>query len=226
MIYKDPIYGFWEVPDFIECFLHTKEMERLRRISQVVLPNSILPIGTIPNRFLHGLGVCRLAMLVREKNQQFTQCEKILPIAALLHDMGNCCLSHLGEYFLREMYGHDGETFLEVILRDSETEKILKKMGYDISQVIRLVAGKLSPFSDILNGSMDIDNLDNVGRYAKFANLDVKFDAMLLAQSFRFVNSEWVLPISVFDEAMRWKKARKIVYKDIYSDPEIIPENS
>ena len=223
MFYKDPLYGYWELPDFIEELLHTKELVRLRKISQVCLPNSFTLRGPMPNRTQHGLGVCRLSMCVLENNPNLEKYKRVLPIAAILHDAGNSALSHLGEHFLREMTGKDGETFLEDILKGSETEKLLLEMKIDIDLVLKLITGRIKPMSDILNGSLDIDNLDNVGRYASAEKLDVSFDAMRIARSFKFIDNEWTLPSSLYCEAMKWKKAREAVYGNLYCDAELIP---
>ncbi|MDO8482489.1 MAG: hypothetical protein Q7S86_01560 [bacterium] len=224
MIYKDLLYGSWELPDFIERLVHTTEMVRLRKISQVVLPNSIYPFGPMASRFQHGLGVCRLAMLVMENNPELSEYTKKLPVAGLLHDAGNPALSHLAEYFLRAMIGKDGESFLEDILKYSETEKVLIETGLDVPQILGLITGTLKPISTVLNGSMDIDNLDNVGRYAYAENLDVDFDAMLIAESFKFNGTEWTLPAYIFDEAMKWKKARATVYGNVYKEPNLVAD--
>ena len=69
MLYRDPLYGEWELPRFLEKISQTKEMVRLRGITQSVLPNKMTPYGTIPSRFHHGLGVAYLATKVLEKTR-------------------------------------------------------------------------------------------------------------------------------------------------------------
>lgn len=221
MRYRDPLYDEWELPNYLERLIKTKEMVRLRNIAQSVLPNDLMPYGPIPSRFQHGLGVARLAMTVMENNP----CLKpylILPVSALLHDAGNSALSHLGEHFLKELTGHDGESFLITMLDGSETEKILKELGLSVEEVTYFVTGNSKPFSDILNGSMDIDNLDNVGRYNLAASLDAeKFDAIKIASSFRFDfnRSRWAIldREGCWEETQKWKTARAVVYGSIYS---------
>lgn len=70
MLWRDPLYGDWELPDFIEDLVHTSEMARLRGITQDVLPNRLLPY-CMHSRFEHGLGVCFLAFKILEKQPLF-----------------------------------------------------------------------------------------------------------------------------------------------------------
>ncbi len=227
MKHKDTLYGDWELPVFIKRLVTTKEMVRLRNITQAVLPNDFMPYGPIPSRFQHGLGVARLSMAVLENNPQLSDFNVLLPVAALLHDAGNPPLSHLGEHFLKEITGYDGESFLSVLLDGSETEKILREYGISIEQVTALVTGKAKPLSEVLNGSMDIDNLDNVGRYNLAADLGAeKFDAVKIASSFRLDSDKSELFLldrdGVWKETQKWKTARGVVYASIYGMPHLV----
>lgn len=226
MKHQDTLYGEWELPDFLKQLITTREMVRLRNIAQSVLPNDLMPYGPIPSRFQHGLGVARLSMAVLENNPQLSDYQTLLPAASLLHDAGNPPLSHLGEHFLKELTGHDGESFLSVLLCSSETERVLRELGISVDQVTAFVTGEAKPFSDILNGSMDIDNLDNIGRYNIAANLgSEKFDALKIASNFRFSqNSEWILldRDSCWEESQKWKTARAIVYASVYGMPHLV----
>ena len=229
--YKDALYGEWELPDFLKRLAMTKEMVRLRNITQSVLPNDFMPRGPIPSRFQHGLGVARLADAVLENYPDPFDYKIFLLIAALLHDAGNPPFSHLCEPFLKEATGYDGESFLKVLLDGSEAEKILKEYKISVGEITAYVTGNARPFSDILNGSMDIDNLDNVGRYNLSANLGAeKFNAIKIASSFRLNHSGcfdnksgWFIldKDSVWEEAQKWKKARRIVYSSIYGTPHL-----
>lgn len=115
MLYKDLLYGQMEIPDFIKEFFWTKEITRLRDISLLVLPQHFTLHGPMPNRFQHSVGVARLAMAVCEK-KEFRHLKESLLLASLLHDAGNSPFSHLGEHFQKELFGKDGESFLEIIL--------------------------------------------------------------------------------------------------------------
>ncbi len=226
MRYRDNLYGEWELPEYLTKLAATREMVRLRNITQSVLPNDLTPFGPIPSRFHHGLGVARLAVEVLKNNPELSDYNLILPIAALLHDAGNSPLSHLGEHFLKESTGHDGESFLAVMLDGSETEKILKEYGIDVSYISQFVSGLKKPHSTVLNGSMDIDNIDNVGRHNMAAHLHAEsFDALQIASHFRYDQRHelWFLcdQDTVWTECQKWQNARATVYHFIYSIPNL-----
>lgn len=228
MIYRDLLYGNWELPHSIEKLVHTKEMARLRNISMSVMPNNLIVSGPIPSRFQHGMGVCFLATLVSDRNPNLSEYEMLLPVSALLHDAGNPPFSHLSEPFLKEVTGYDGESFLAQILDGSETEKILKEYGIKTEHVVSMVTGNMKPISEVLHGSIDIDNLDNVGRFARAANISIPdFQARYISAMFRFSNDEWFFldatPRGDFHEetTKKWQGARAIVYNSIYSAPHL-----
>lgn len=217
MRYNDPLYGEWELPECIERLVHTEEMVRMRGITQAVIPNRLMPFGPFPSRFEHGLGVCLLAELVLKKNPHLKDYEVLLPAAALLHDAGNPPFAHLSEHFLTAVTGKDGESFLAEVLDGSETERVLRTYDLPTQDVVQMVRGARKPVAEVLNGSMDIDNLDNVARYARAAHLSIfPYSASFIASSFKFVDDGWHLPYGVYEEARVWQKARAQVYTTIY----------
>ena len=222
MQYRDVLYGPWELPEVIEKLMRTKQMARLRNITQSTLPNGLIVEGPMPSRFHHGLGVCYLASLVVRHNQALSDYKGLLLVAALLHDAGNPPFSHLSEHFLKEATGKNGESFLEVMLDGSETEKVLKDFGMRTEEVVAMVTGSEKPLSEVLHGSMDLDNLDNVGRHNRFAHLtDATYDAQKIASSFFFNGAMWHLPESCFSDARVWQELRFRVYRHIYRSPHL-----
>lgn len=228
MKYDDRLYGEWELPPFLKRLIHTKEMIRLRNITQSILPNDLIVFGPVNSRFQHCLGAAYLATKVLENNPHLaTDYQVLLPVSLLLHDAGNPPLSHLGEVFLRLVAHEDGESFLAHILDGSETETVLRELGLWIPQVVNMVTGRLKPISDVVNGTLDLDNLDNVGRFASTVNLQVeKFDAVQIASCFRLSNSrlgfdEWTLLDSCLFEVQKWQNARAAVYGKVYSQPQL-----
>jgi HD superfamily phosphohydrolase len=214
------MYGEVELPDFVGELSETDEVQRLKGISQDSLPQECLP-WKVPSRFEHGLGVCCLACLVVGNNHLSKRDGMLLQIAALLHDAGNCALSHLPEVFLRRLTGKDGESFLEKRLANSRSEALITRLGFDAAEVVRMVTGNFPPLSVVLNGSMDIDNLDNVGRYWFVAHSgETLFNAELIASSFQY-NNGWSLSDDSFQEAVKWQSAREAVYGMLYGEPHL-----
>lgn len=73
---------------------------------------------------------------------------------------------------------------MENILFGSEAEKVLQKYGMRVEEILGLVTGKTKPVAEVLTGSLDIDNLDNVGRFNRIACLGAQdFDAQKIAAS-------------------------------------------
>lgn len=221
MRYIDKIYGDIDFPDFIEELIQTPQLQRLHNISQDVLPQHCVP-WKVPSRFQHSLGVCALSLVVTRQNPTLNPYSVILPVAALLHDTGNPALSHLSEPFLKQVTGKDGESFLEEMLDNSEAGRLIDKLGLSTIDVVNFVTGHSKPISTVLNGSMDIDNLDNVNRYWFEAKSgEVLFNAPRIASSYRFLTDTWELHRDCFEEAQRWQAARKSVYQIIYGNPHL-----
>ncbi len=193
MRHEDALYGTWEIPEILHEFIGTPEIQRLHGISQDVLPRGLVP-WKMASRFEHSMGVARLASLViRENKEQLTQQQQeMLLLAALYHDAGNAALSHLSEPFLKALTGKDGESFLEERLHESVSASLMQRHQIAIHDVVRMVTGKAAPLSKVLNGSIDVDNLDNVGRYWFTAHSgEVLFLAQLIASSYRLQDNGW-----------------------------------
>lgn len=223
MRYYDVLYGEWELPSIVEDLVKTPEMDRLRHITQAVAPNNLMTYGGVPSRFHHGMGVCYLMSLVIKNNaRHFGHIAPLFLSAALLHDAGNSSFSHLGERFLKEVMGKDGEEFLWDMLEKTEVEKVLHTYGVALKDVVALVTGNMRPFSDVLHGSLDTDNADNIARfhYAVFGNKS-PYNPTMIASSFLWRDNAWALSEACFWQAKKWQEAREKVYKFIYGYPHL-----
>jgi HD superfamily phosphohydrolase len=104
-IIKDPIWNMIELSE-LECsILDTPVLQRLRRIHQTGLAYFTYP-AALHTRFEHTLGVVaatskvakRLSFCPDLRGLSITQRDfEELRLAALLHDVGHCALSHLSE---------------------------------------------------------------------------------------------------------------------------------
>lgn len=134
--------------------------------------------------------------------------------SALLHDTGNSCLSHGGEPFLLEMTGKNGEQFLEDILHDSDAEIVLRRYDLTIRDVVSMVTREDRPFAEVLCGSLDIDNTDNVFRYIATTNLPiVGYDPKALASAFQYDGVRWALSHNSYSLVQKWLEARDQLYR-------------
>jgi HD superfamily phosphohydrolase len=225
MQWHDSLYGPWELPEGVARLVLTDRAVRMHDIAQSVLPRMLEPYGPMPSRFVHGLGVCRLAVeLVACQGYQLDErYGRLLPVAAFLHDCGNPPFSHLAEPFLKKDFAHDGESFLTAMLQGSQTALEIERMGLSIKEVTDMVTGQDVPVAEVLAGSMDIDNLDNVARYwvAASNGQPAGYDPLALAASYRFdpIHRRWSLWASGFRQAQAWKKCRQDIYELIYAHP-------
>ena len=223
MRYDDFLYSTIDIPHEVWKLFGYPELVRLRGISQAVLPVECNPFCTAANRFQHGLGVWWLGELVC-RNRKFRHLHPHLSLAGLLHDAGNPPFSHLSEPFLHSATGHDGETYLREVLPDSKLAQELESLGADLDLICDLVSGSRRPFSDLLCGSLDLDNLDNVARYYGLrGNGGLSFNPEQVACAFTYFEPEGriVLNESMRGQVQSWKAVRKSLYHGVYSDPHL-----
>lgn len=221
----DQIYGSWTPPSIVQDLIPTEPLIRLRGISQDTLPASVLWYS-VPSRFLHGMGVAYLAHIVCAHNPWISPFQQQRLIAsALLHDAGNSCLSHGGERFLVEMTGKNGEQFLEDTLHDSDAERVLNRYDLTVQSVVGMVTGEDRPFAEVLCGSLDIDNTDNVFRYIATTNLPIAgYDPKALASAFQYDGVRWALNHNSYSLVQKWLAARDQLYRFIYESPRMIAD--
>lgn len=230
MKYYDPIYarhcnGGWELPPILEKLSHTVEAVRARQITQAVKPNHLNFYGAIPSRFQHGMGVAFLTQIMLRKNPLLADQSDLFLAAAMMHDWGLPGLSHLPEYFLKKVTGMNGESFLAYILENCcDAISVLRDFDVDYHDVVKLVTGDFGPVGAVLKGSMDLDNLDNVLRYALSCHfLGRKPNVIEIAASLRFNSEFWTLSDNCLNSVRRWQKCREKVYGELYKQPNLSP---
>ena len=139
-----------------------------------------------------------------------------------MHDAGNPPFTHLAEPYLEAITGHNGETFLTELL-DKQTASVLHRYGISDDSLVQFVAGENKPFSDVLHGSLDIDNLDNIARWAAHLPLKIQqYDGPAIARSLQFKRGKgWSIAADQRDNCAAWQAARRAVYASIYGQPHI-----
>lgn len=209
----DLISGRMEItPDDLRLF-QTKELTRTRNISLSAQPPQILNTGTCDTRFNHSVGVAHLAKIVG-RGEEFKEISKDFYLASLVHDVGHPPFSHTSEYFQERALGQNHEEIVGDILYGSGLGKEITRQGGSIERITHLVQGKLPPFSEILNGSIDIDNMDNVLRYGLSIGLFNKapYSPTNISKSFSLENGQLMFLPGVEDDLKGWESARKTVY--------------
>src|SRR3972149_7911378 len=93
----DPLYGTFTLPNDIERFLFTPEMQRLReiRLSNVDSIN-LLGISSV-SRYEHSIGTAYLALLSARQLNLSKKDTYVLVISALFHDIASPPFGHTTE---------------------------------------------------------------------------------------------------------------------------------
>lgn len=102
-IIKDIIHGHIPIPLLCQKFMDTSEFQRLRRVRQLGMAHYVYPSAT-HTRFEHSLGVMYLAGKMVEQLRRYVfiddRTKDLIQLAALYHDIGHFCYSHLFDLFL------------------------------------------------------------------------------------------------------------------------------
>ncbi len=206
LIYHDMLYKRFTIQENFLKYFQTREVQRLRRISQSAIPPVFQSFSNAASRFEHSVGTFFLANKIC-KIKDFSHLKETLPLAALFHDIGHPPFSHLSEDIQHELTKKDHEQYAYDVLKEN-IKDILDNEGISFNEVTKLIEGK-SCVGEVLNGSIDIDNLDNVLRFGITTGLTERiYDPEKIALSFRIKNEE--LKISqaipeIPDEIEKWR---------------------
>lgn len=193
----------------------TREMQRLRKVSVNTMPTWTVPMGNCCTRFEHSVGVWHLAKLLGQK-PAFREISKNLELAALAHDLGAPPFSHGSERMMKKVLGRGHEEMISEILYNSEFGTEAVKQGGDLDRISDLIQGKLKPFGDLINNTIDLDNLDNTLRFNLAIGLEhqITYSPEKLALNFDLRDGELVL---LSGEGLKeWEDSRAIAYPYIY----------
>lgn len=190
--WSDRLYGRLDLPDSARRLASSCPL--LLRLREIRMPN--VPFLTFPSfagvtRYEHSLGVAHLAWWWAKRNGLHETDREAFTLAALYHDAATPALSHLFEEFLSTR-GFDHETELSNVLgadsvipgkeyaqiflgREPKLRQELNtraEIGERLSVpgIVRLIR-KEDPLGAALQGSIDLDNIDNVIRAASAMGL-------------------------------------------------------
>lgn len=215
----DRLYGRFDLTrDDREIFC-CSDFARLNRLSLSAVPTWALPTGVCASKAEHSRGVRYLAKLLVRK-PEFASVATDLILAATLHDIGTPPFSHVSEHFQREITGKDHEAYAGDILAHSEIADVVKRQGGNLDYILRLIQGSAEPFSDVLNGTIDIDNLDNTLRYGLSMGIltSKPYEPERLVQAFtQGPDGRIGLRGEYQDDLHAWAECRRIVYEYVYS---------
>lgn len=125
---SDPIYGTVEFPQIFEDLLHSKAVQRLRKIHHsgaIFLVNPEI----CHTRLEHSIGVMLLIRLMGGPELE--------QIAGLLHDLSHTAFSHVGDYIFDNKEETYHEQLFESVLSRSEIPAILNSHGIHPDQILQ-----------------------------------------------------------------------------------------
>ncbi len=191
-VVRDPLWNTVRIDPTALRIVDTPEFQRLRHIRQLGLAYLVYP-GATHTRFDHALGVYHLARtalgLLSERGELAgvdpTDC-RLVPYAALLHDIGHYPFSHaLEELDGERVPGHHEELtarFLAAPGIRAALGEIAPDAPERIDAMIR--ARSDSPLQGLVSGSLDLDKIEYLRRDARFCGVpygEVDVDRLLNA---------------------------------------------
>lgn len=209
-IIHDPLWGTIRLEPWEVALLDLPLFQRLRQIHQTSLVSYVFP-GCSHTRFEHTLGVLQQAQkLIDAVNKQYRpdkprfESRTIwnIRLAALFHDCGHSCFSHISEdlyescpdmaaFFQAGDFPrcHPHEAFSALILKSTVVKNYIAEIEkhyeitLDIDRAADMIVGKPANGdkksyyeTQVINGPFDADKLDYIFRDAHYSGIPVGLD--------------------------------------------------
>ena len=192
ILIRDPLWDTIKLDRTACRIVDSASFQRLRYIRQLGLAHLVYP-GATHTRFDHAIGVYHLAQralaVLRERGdlQGVDAGEAaVIPLAALLHDIGHYPFSHaLEELEENRIPGHH-ETLVGRFLTDIDVAAAIAQLGGQAAASIEALIRGSSPaaLQGLVSGSLDLDKIDYLKRDARFCGVpygEVDVDRLLNA---------------------------------------------
>ena len=187
-IIRDPIHGDIKLKGIFLDLIEAPEIQRLYNIKQLGLAHLVFP-GAHHTRLEHSLGTYYLSCKVSENLDLDKNEKELISCAAFLHDIGHGPFSHTLEYILRDTLNIDhidltekliiGENSIfdedeKEIIGSTSVFDILTKHSIEPKEIVNIIRGKIDKkgyLSQLLNSSIDVDQLDYLIRDAYYTGV-------------------------------------------------------
>lgn len=223
-VFKDPVHRYVRVEDrVIWDLIATKEFQRLRMIKQLGTTNVTFH-GAEHSRFNHSLGVYEIVrrMVANFQGQQGWDPEEDLLClcTALLHDLGHGPFSHSFE----KVFNLDHEKFSqEIILGDTDVNKVLLRISPDFPEKVASVIGKTYENKlvvSLISSQIDADRMDYLQRDAYYTGVSYgHFDMERILRVMRPEKEEVVIKSTGMHAVEDYIMSRYQMYWQVYFHP-------
>lgn len=173
-VIRDPLWNTIRVDPVALRIIDTPEFQRLRHVRQLGHAYLVYP-GATHSRFDHALGVYHLArrtlQLLSERGElrdvEPEDC-RMVPYAALLHDIGHYPFSHALEELGEHRVAVHHESLTEEFFRSPTLADALAGIEPDAAdRITAMIRGRSgSPLQGLVAGSLDLDKIEYLNRDA------------------------------------------------------------
>ncbi len=197
---RDPLWGNIHLDARAAAVVDTPQFQRLRRVKQLGFAHLVYP-GAVHTRFLHALGVYHLTGRALERLEGsgalagLSPAERellpLVPLAALLHDVGHYAFSHAMEEIEPDSLPGYHEELAARFLGADPIRRSLEEVRPDAPErVAEFIRGRSGhPLQGLIAGSLDLDKIDYLGRDSLFCgvpygavDVDRLLDSLTLAR--------------------------------------------
>jgi len=232
MKFIDSIYGEidLEIPSKI---LASPEIQRLREVRLCNVNSPFIPGGSNLNRFEHAIGTAFLAQEFSKINRLEEYEKRIFILSALLHDIVTAPFGHSFEYLIETLtnkkYQHanirkmvfSGKTvpFSRNFFMEKKTRLSNILDQNTLNSILNILENK-HYLSQFLSNIIDIDNIDNVFRFAYHIGISFNKDYPLcLAKNLSYRNNLLFIKPEIIPLFQEWFRVRSILYKYLLENP-------
>jgi len=190
LVIRDPVWNTIRMDAVAVAIMDTAAFQRLRYIRQLGLAHLVYP-GATHTRFDHALGVYHLAVralaILRSGPPvpgHVWSGERLIPYAALLHDIGHYAFSHALEELEPERIAGDHEEMSARFFESAPLRAVLEPLGADAAEeIFRVIRGRGdNALRGLVSGSLDLDKMEYLRRDARFCGVpygDVDVERLL-----------------------------------------------
>ena len=197
---RDPLWHNVRLDADAAAVVDSPAFQRLRRVKQLGFAHLVYP-GAVHTRFLHALGVHHLTRraladlddrgALDRLGAEARETLPLIPLAALLHDVGHYAFSHaMEEVEPDSLPGHHEEVADRFLRADAIRAALERAHPEGAALAGDLIRGRSDhPLQGLISGSLDLDKVDYLRRDAFFCgvpygavDVDRLLDALTLAR--------------------------------------------